>query len=86
MMVNVCIVLFLVQSVDRVVLVLGCIYIRLRGVKPVAAVDYGSQGDLEVGGAVNVEDYPMVLLQIPMCNEREVSRRRSLWLQHSLFS
>lgn len=21
---------------------------------------------------VNVEDYPMVLLQIPMCNEREV--------------
>ncbi|KAJ8484104.1 hypothetical protein OPV22_016589 [Ensete ventricosum] len=72
MMVNVCIVLFLVQSVDRVVLVLGCIYIRLRGVKPVAAVDYGSQGDLEVGGAVNVEDYPMVLLQIPMCNEREV--------------
>lgn len=86
MMVNVCIVLFLVQSVDRVVLVLGCIYIRLRGVKPVAAVDYGSQGDLEVGGAVNAEDYPMVLLQIPMCNEREVSRRRSLWLQHSLFS
>lgn len=60
------------------VLVLGCFYIRLRGVKPVAAVDYRSQGDLEVGGAVNVEDYPMVLLQIPMCNEREVSRCRSL--------
>lgn len=26
----------------------------------------------EEGGTENVEDYPMVLLQIPMCNEREV--------------
>lgn len=62
---NVCIVLFLIQSVDRVVLVLGCFWIKVRKLKPVAA-EYGS-----VNGE-NLEDYPMVLVQIPMCNEREV--------------
>nr|XP_010907238.1 probable xyloglucan glycosyltransferase 6 [Elaeis guineensis] len=68
-MANVCIVLFLIQSVDRVVLMLGCIYIRVRGLKPVVAMEY-EDGDVE-GGRV-VENYPMVLVQIPMCNEREV--------------
>ncbi|MQM17057.1 hypothetical protein Taro_050020 [Colocasia esculenta] len=67
--VNVCIVLFLVQSVDRLVLVLGCFWIKLRGLRPVAAVEYGGKADVEGGG---VEEYPMVLLQIPMCNEKEV--------------
>ncbi|KAL8143881.1 hypothetical protein V2J09_016913 [Rumex salicifolius] len=65
---NVCIVLFLVQSVDRFILVLGCLWIKLRGIKPVATVEY-PHGDLE---GHNLEDYPMVLIQIPMCNEREV--------------
>ncbi|XP_073151624.1 probable xyloglucan glycosyltransferase 6 [Henckelia pumila] len=68
-LVNVCIVLFLVQSVDRLVLVLGCFYIKLRGLKPVAEMDY--EHDDETGRG-SVDNFPMVLLQIPMCNEREV--------------
>lgn len=64
---NMCIVLFLIQSVDRVVLVLGCVWIKFRRLKPLAEIDYSS--DVE---NLNAEDYPMVLLQIPMCNEREV--------------
>ncbi|KAL6967965.1 putative xyloglucan glycosyltransferase 6 [Sarracenia purpurea var. burkii] len=64
---NVCVVLFLVQSLDRVILVLGCCWIKLRRVKPIAAVEYSMDPE-----NVNVEDYPMVLMQIPMCNEREV--------------
>ncbi|KAF2284557.1 hypothetical protein GH714_026972 [Hevea brasiliensis] len=63
---NVCIVLFLIQSVDRALLVLGCFWIKVRKLKPVAAVEYGN-----VDGE-SVEAYPMVLVQIPMCNEREV--------------
>ncbi|CAK9182055.1 unnamed protein product [Ilex paraguariensis] len=66
-LINVCIALFLIQSVDRVVLVLGCFWIKFRGLKPVAVVEYSE--DVE---NVNVEEYPMVLVQIPMCNEREV--------------
>lgn len=66
---NMCIVLFLIQSVDRVVLVLGCVWIKFRRLKPLAEIDYSS--DVE---NLNAEDYPMVLLQIPMCNEREVRR------------
>lgn len=61
---NVCIVLFLVQSVDRALLMLGCIWIKLRGIKPVAVMEYSSN--------TSMADYPMVLVQIPMCNEREV--------------
>lgn len=64
---NVCVFLFLVQSVDRVVLVLGCVWIKLRRLKPVAVMEYPADTD-----DVKVEDYPMVLVQIPMCNEREV--------------
>lgn len=65
---NVCIVLFLIQSVDRVVLMLGCFWIKFRRVKPTAAMEY-PVGKVE---GDNVEDYPMVLVQIPMCNEKEV--------------
>ncbi|KAL2486313.1 putative xyloglucan glycosyltransferase 6 [Abeliophyllum distichum] len=65
---NACIVLFMIQSVDRLVLVLGCFYIKFRGLRPVAEMEYE---DAENGGA-NVQDYPMVMVQIPMCNEREV--------------
>lgn len=73
---NVCIVLFMVQSVDRLVLVLGCFWIKFRRLRPVAAVGFGGEADAENGG---VGEYPMVLLQIPMCNEREVRRRRSFF-------
>ncbi|XP_062023375.1 probable xyloglucan glycosyltransferase 6 [Rosa rugosa] len=70
---NVCIVLFLIQSVDRVILVLGCFWIKFRRVKPKATMEYKTTpSSEEEGGTENVEDYPMVLLQIPMCNEREV--------------
>ncbi|KAL6983051.1 putative xyloglucan glycosyltransferase 12 [Sarracenia purpurea var. burkii] len=64
---NACIVLFLVQSLDRLVLCLGCLWIRLKKIKPIPkepAVDLES-GD---GGFF----FPMVLVQIPMCNEKEV--------------
>ncbi|CAA6667931.1 unnamed protein product [Spirodela intermedia] len=69
---NVCIVMFMVQSVDRLVLVLGCFWIKFRRLRPVAAVGFGGEADAENGG---VDEYPMVLLQIPMCNEREVYRQ-----------
>lgn len=69
---NVCIVLFLIQSVDRVVLMIGCFWIKFRKLKPVATVRYAA-ADEEKGNVGAVEEYyPMVLVQIPMCNEREV--------------
>lgn len=63
---NACTVLFLIQSADRLVLCLGCLWIRVRKIKPVP-----KQGaaDLESG---DDKFFPMVLVQIPMCNEKEV--------------
>ncbi|EEF52227.1 transferase, transferring glycosyl groups, putative [Ricinus communis] len=64
---NVCIVLFLIQSLDRLVLCLGCFWIRFKKIKPipkedpVSALESGQKGF-----------FPMVLVQIPMCNEKEV--------------
>lgn len=64
---NVCIVLFLIQTVDRLVLCLGCFWIRFKKIKPIPKS--GAISDLESGE----EGFcPMVLIQIPMCNEREV--------------
>ncbi|CAL0322523.1 unnamed protein product [Lupinus luteus] len=63
---NVCIVLFIVQSLDRLVLCLGCFWIKFKKIRPVAKV---SDVDLESG---DKGFFPMVLVQIPMCNEREV--------------
>ncbi|TYH83140.1 hypothetical protein ES332_D02G111700v1 [Gossypium tomentosum] len=64
---NVCIVLFLIQSMDRLILCLGCFWIRLKKIKPIPK--HEAVADLESG-----EDsfFPMVLIQIPMCNEKEV--------------
>ncbi|KAF9621508.1 hypothetical protein IFM89_022526 [Coptis chinensis] len=66
---NVCIILFLIQSADRLVLCLGCFWIRYKKIKPVpkqAVRDIESkEGNAEVY-------FPMVLIQIPMCNEKEV--------------
>ncbi|KAK2971221.1 hypothetical protein RJ640_029899 [Escallonia rubra] len=59
-----CIVLFLIQSVDRLVLGIGCFWIKYKKLKP----EIGEQ-------AYDIEDcttFPMVLVQIPMCNEKEV--------------
>ncbi|XP_047341600.1 probable xyloglucan glycosyltransferase 12 [Impatiens glandulifera] len=63
---NICIVLFLVQSCDRLVLCLGCVWIRLNKIKPIAKQ---TLADLESG---QLSFFPMVLVQIPMCNEKEV--------------
>ncbi|KAK4428719.1 putative xyloglucan glycosyltransferase 12 [Sesamum alatum] len=64
---NVCIILFLIQSLDRLILCLGCFWIKLRNIKPVAKQDLE---DLESGDGDGY--FPMVLVQIPMCNEKEV--------------
>ncbi|XP_019152577.1 PREDICTED: probable xyloglucan glycosyltransferase 12 [Ipomoea nil] len=64
---SVCIILFLVQSLDRLILCLGCFWIRLRRIKPVASETIDLESGEEGGGY-----FPMVLVQIPMCNEREV--------------
>ncbi|XP_051149934.1 probable xyloglucan glycosyltransferase 12 [Andrographis paniculata] len=64
---NACIVLFLVQSFDRLVLCLGCLWIKLRNIKPIPNL---GPVDLESGDGDGY--FPMVLVQIPMCNEKEV--------------
>ncbi|RWW07051.1 hypothetical protein GW17_00029588 [Ensete ventricosum] len=66
---NACVILFLIQSADRLILCLGCFWIRFKGIKPTPKGAIGASKDLESGG----EDYPMVLVQMPMCNEKEVS-------------
>ncbi|XWS30329.1 hypothetical protein CRYUN_Cryun24cG0107900 [Craigia yunnanensis] len=59
-----CIVLFLIQSLDRLILCLGCFWIKYKKLKPRIE---GQVYDIEDGSS-----FPMVLVQIPMCNEREV--------------
>ncbi|KAL5713204.1 putative xyloglucan glycosyltransferase 12 [Ranunculus cassubicifolius] len=67
-LINACIVLFLVQTVDRIVLCLGCFWIKLRNIKPIAKENVG-----DIESKDGSEGYfPMVLVQIPMCNEKEV--------------
>lgn len=64
---NACIVLFLIQSLDRLILCLGCFWIRFRNIKPVLKED--ASVDVESG---EKGYFPMVLVQLPMCNEKEV--------------
>ncbi|KZV36147.1 transferase, transferring glycosyl group [Dorcoceras hygrometricum] len=59
-----CILLFIIQSLDRLVQCLGCFWIKYRNLKPVIE---GEPFDIEDGAS-----FPMVLVQIPMCNEKEV--------------
>lgn len=63
-----CVALFIIQSLDRLILCLGCLYINLKKIKPTVDGDPFRADDPE--GAIHA--YPMVLVQIPMCNEREV--------------
>eukprot|EP00268_Persea_americana_P042125 TRINITY_DN4211_c0_g3_i1.p1 TRINITY_DN4211_c0_g3~~TRINITY_DN4211_c0_g3_i1.p1 ORF type:complete len:692 (-),score=111.83 TRINITY_DN4211_c0_g3_i1:504-2579(-) len=65
---NFCVVLFLIQSVDRMILCIGCFWIRYKKIKPRIKGDPFKSEDAEVPGP----EYPMVLVQIPMCNEKEV--------------
>jgi hypothetical protein len=75
---NACVVLFMIQSADRLILCLGCFWIKLRGIRPVPNAAAGkAAGDVEAAG---LEDFPMVLVQIPMCNEKEVSKFPLLFL------
>lgn len=67
MLTRFCVVLFLIQSLDRLVLCLGCFWIKFKKIKP--GVDKEGY-DLEDGSS-----FPMVLVQIPMCNEREVYKQ-----------
>ncbi|EPS74331.1 hypothetical protein M569_00417, partial [Genlisea aurea] len=66
---NVCILLFLIQSLDRLILCLGCFWVKLRKIKPIPKTEEGGL-DLESGDGGGY--FPMVLVQIPMCNEKEV--------------
>ncbi|KAK9983946.1 hypothetical protein SO802_033471 [Lithocarpus litseifolius] len=63
-----CVLLFLIQSADRMVLCLGCLWIKYKKIKPRIVGDPFKSDDLEGSGY----EYPMVLVQIPMCNEKEV--------------
>ncbi|XP_057983477.1 xyloglucan glycosyltransferase 4 [Malania oleifera] len=59
-----CVLLFMIQSLDRLILCLGCFWIKYKKLKPMMEVE-----------ACDTEDpsgFPMVLVQIPMCNEKEV--------------
>ncbi|RLN35967.1 putative xyloglucan glycosyltransferase 10 [Panicum miliaceum] len=62
-----CVVLFLVQSADRLVQSLGCFYIHLKRLKPKPVSPALPDAEDPDAGY-----YPMVLVQIPMCNEKEV--------------
>ncbi|CAL9083628.1 unnamed protein product [Musa textilis] len=61
-----CIILFVIQSADRLILCLGCFWIKFKKIKPRVESDPFNSDD----GSECM--YPMVLVQIPMCNEREV--------------
>ncbi|XP_071733835.1 xyloglucan glycosyltransferase 4-like [Rutidosis leptorrhynchoides] len=61
-----CVLLFLIQSLDRFILGIGFFWIKFKKIKPMIDVDDQSY-DIE-----DPETFPMVLVQIPMCNEREV--------------
>ncbi|XP_068652216.1 probable xyloglucan glycosyltransferase 5 [Aristolochia californica] len=63
-----CVVLFLIQSLDRLVLCLGCFWIKYKKTKPRVKGEPFNPEDVEASGY----EYPKVLVQIPMCNEREV--------------
>lgn len=68
MLSNLCIVLFMVQSIDRVVQCIGCFWIKCKGLKPeLVGGEEEEASDVEDGSR-----FPMVLVQIPMCNEGEV--------------
>ncbi|OVA01203.1 hypothetical protein BVC80_729g8 [Macleaya cordata] len=65
---NFCVALFIIQSIDRMVLCIGCFWIKYKKIKPRIKGDPFKSEDLEGTGY----EYPMVLVQIPMCNEKEV--------------
>ena len=73
---NACIVLFLIQTKDRLILCLGCFWIRFKKINPVPTKSFS---DLESGCFL-----PMVLVQIPMCNEKGVSQKHLIFVEEIL--
>ncbi|MCL7032470.1 hypothetical protein MKW94_002610 [Papaver nudicaule] len=69
---NACIVLFLIQSVDRLVLCLGCFWIKFKKIKPIPKGEIVLDVESSGGSTDKSNYFPMVLVQIPMCNEKEV--------------
>lgn len=67
-LVNACIFMFLIQSLDRAIQCLGCLWIKLRRIEPLARIESLDCSDVEDPNA----RYAMVLVQVPMCNEKEV--------------
>lgn len=63
-----CICLFLLQSADRIILCFGCVYIKWKQIKPIPVNPSLQSDDIEQPD----KGHPMCLVQIPMCNEREV--------------
>ena len=63
-----CVILFMIQSLDRLVLCLGCFWIKFKKIKPKFEAEPFMSNDAENPGS----NHPMVLVQIPMCNEKEV--------------
>ncbi|KAL6212623.1 hypothetical protein ACLB2K_017841 [Fragaria x ananassa] len=63
-----CVVLFMIQSADRMILSLGCLWIKYKKSKPTIDANAIMSDDLEKSDY----EYPMVLVQIPMCNEKEI--------------
>ncbi|CAM6062951.1 unnamed protein product [Sphagnum tenellum] len=68
LLINFCISLFLIQSADRIILCIGCMWIKWKNIKPIPVNPSLESDDIEQPD----KGYPMVLVQIPMCNEREV--------------
>lgn len=64
----------LLQSLDKVVLVLGCLYIWWKKPTKAGSTAVRSSGEPETVVAMP-EFKPVVLVQIPMCNERECFRQ-----------
>ncbi|XP_047310654.1 xyloglucan glycosyltransferase 4 [Impatiens glandulifera] len=63
---NFCIALFMIQSLDRFILCIGCFWMKCKKMKPELIIEPEGD-DIEQNS-----NFPMVLVQIPMCNEKEV--------------
>lgn len=62
-----CIWLFLLQSLDRIILCMGAVYIKWKKIKPTPVSPSLESDDIEQPD----KGHPMCFVQIPMCNERE---------------
>ncbi|XP_020112391.1 xyloglucan glycosyltransferase 4-like [Ananas comosus] len=60
-----CVILFLIQSLDRFIQCFGCFWTKYKKLEPRLSEEDVLDGE-------DSSSYPMVLVQIPMCNEREV--------------